>query len=234
MHTGLADDFLLLALDDHGKNLIGDLRLNYGLAGAVLLDLALAGRIELAEDRVTVTDPTPTGDPVADEALARIAAEERPRKADAWMQPLADGLRAKVLDRQVEAGVLRREQDRVLWVFPRTRFASATGAQPAAETAVRAELTAAVDGNGAADGDGDGEVPARAAALIGLVQVSGLAQEVFPGRPKERLQARLHAITAGNQATDAVRQAVRRIQAVIGSTAAITAATSAATTAAIS
>ncbi|MER7282790.1 GPP34 family phosphoprotein [Dactylosporangium sp. NPDC000244] len=230
MNNGLADDFLLLALDDHGKNLIGDLRLNYGLAGAVLLDLALAGRIELAEDRVTVTDPTPTGDPVVDEALARIAAGEQPRKADAWIQPLADGLRAKVLDRQVEAGVLRKEQDRVLWVFPRTRFASATGAQPAAETAVRAELTAAIDGNG----DGDGEVPARAAALIGLVQVSGLAEEVFPGRPKEELKARLDAITAGNRAADAVQQTVRRIQAVIGSTAAITAATSAATTAAIS
>nr|BFE58078.1 GPP34 family phosphoprotein [Dactylosporangium thailandense] len=228
MNNGLADDFLLLALDDHGKNPIGDLRLNYGLAGAVLLDLALAGRVDIAEDRVTVRDATPTGDPVADEALARIAAGEKPRKADAWIQPLADGLRAKVLDRQVEAGVLRKEQDRVLWVFPRTRFASATGAQPAAETAVRAELTAAIDG------DGHGEVPSRAAALIGLVQVSGLAEEVFPGRPKEELQARLNAITAGNRAADAVQQTVRRIQAVIGSTAAITAATSAATTAAIS
>ncbi|WP_433089218.1 GOLPH3/VPS74 family protein [Dactylosporangium sp. CA-052675] len=230
MKNGLADDFLLLALDDHGKNLIGDLRLNYGLAGAVLLDLALAGRVDIAEDRVAVRDATPTGDPVADEALARIAAEEKPRKADAWIQPLADGLRAKVLDRQIEAGVLRKEQDRVLWVFPRTRFASATGSQPAAETAVRAELTAAIDGNG----DEDGEVPARAAALIGLVQVSGLAEEVFPGRAREELQGRLDAITAGNRAADAVRQTVRRIQAVIGSTVAITAATSAATTAAIS
>ncbi|WP_433222614.1 GOLPH3/VPS74 family protein [Dactylosporangium sp. CS-047395] len=222
MRNGLADDFLLLALDDKGNNLAGDPGLDYGLAGAVLLDLMLAGRLDLAEQRVTVTDPAPTGDPVTDGALTRIAGAGKPRKPDDWIQPLTDGLRAELLDRQVAAGVLRRDQDRVLWVFPRTRYASATGAEPAAETEVRRELAAALDGAG--------PVSARTAALLGLLQAVGLARKVFPDRPAKELKARLDEIAAGNWAAEAVRQAIARIQALIATMAAVTAATTAATT----
>jgi hypothetical protein len=207
MRNGLADDLLLLALDDQGVNLVSELHLNYGLAGAVLLDLLLAGRLGLDGDRVVVLDPAPTGDPALDASLALLAAEHEPRRPDAWLRPLIDGLRERLLDRLVEAGVLRRERDRVLWVFPRTRFASATGAEPAAETAVRQELLAAVDGTG--------DVPARTAALLGLVQAAGLTGTVFPGRSEPELKARLDAIAEGNWAADAVRATVARIQAVI-------------------
>ncbi|GAB3845611.1 GPP34 family phosphoprotein [Dactylosporangium cerinum] len=224
MSNGLADDFLLLALDDRGTNLVGDPGLDYGLAGAVLLDLMLAGRLGLADGRVVVTDPAPVDDPVADAVLTRVVKEATPRKPDAWIQPLTDGLRAKVLERQVEAGVLRVERDKVLWVFPRTRYASATGAEPVAETAVRRELTAAVDGTGA--------VPARTAALLGLAQAVGLAGKLFPGHDKPHLRARLDEIAEGNWAAEAVRQAIAQIQAVIASMAAMTAATVVITTAA--
>lgn len=223
MDNRLADDFLLLALDDRGANLVGDPGLDYGLAGAVLLDLMLAGRLDLAGDRVVVADATPVGDPVADAALERVAAAREPRKPDAWIQPLSDGLRGRLLERQVEAGVLRVEQDRVLWVFPRTRYASATGAEPAVESAVRRELTAAIDGTGA--------VPARTAALLGLVQAVGLAGRLFPDRDSKALKARLGEIAAGNWAAEAVQQSIARIQAVIASMAAVSAATMIVTTA---
>lgn len=180
MGNGLADAFLLLALDDEGNNLVGDPGLDYGLAGAVLLDLMLAGRLDLDGDRVVVVEAAETGDPVADAALAKVAAEGKPCKPDAWIQPLTEGLRQQILDRQVEAGVLRRDRDRVLWVFPRVRYASATGTEPAAETAVRRELTGAVDGLG--------DVPARTAALLGLVQAVGLAGRLFPRPGKEGAQ----------------------------------------------
>ncbi|MFI5908092.1 GPP34 family phosphoprotein [Dactylosporangium sp. NPDC051541] len=218
----LADDFLLLALADDGTNRAGEVQLHYGLAGAVLLDLVLAGRIDLDGERIAVRDATPTGDPIADDALDRIAAADQPRTPDEWLRPLTDGLRDRVIERQVEAGVLRRQDDRVLWVFPRTRYPSATGTEPAAETEVRRELAAAVDGAGA--------VPARAAALLGLVQATGLVGEVLPGRPGPQLHARLAEIADGNWAAAAVRVTIARIQAVVASMAAITAATAATTT----
>ena len=39
----LADELVLLAYDDTGVNRLGRPNLDYGLAGAVLLELALAG-----------------------------------------------------------------------------------------------------------------------------------------------------------------------------------------------
>ncbi|WP_327000122.1 GPP34 family phosphoprotein [Dactylosporangium sp. NBC_01737] len=222
MGNGLADDVLLLALDDRGTNIVGDPGLDYGLAGAVLLDLMLADHLHLADNRVVVTDPTPTGDPVADAALDRIAADTKPRKPDAWIQPLTDGLRARLLERQVEAGVLRVERDKVLWVFPRTRYASATGAEPATETAVRRDLADAVNSTGV--------VPARTAALLGLAQAVGLTGKLFPDQDKKALQSRLDEIAEGNWAADAVRQSIAQIQAMIGAMAALSVATMVVTT----
>ena len=94
--------------------------------------------------------------------------------------------------------------------------------QAAAETAVRRDLVEAVDGTGA--------VPARTAALLGLLQAVGLAGKLFPDRPKRELKARLDAIAEGNWAADAVRHSIAQLQAMIATMAAVTAATTVVTT----
>src|SRR5690606_33063628 len=97
---------------------------DYGLAGALLMELMLADRVTVSDKRTAVTDPAPTGDPLADQALALIAGSRRGRKPKDWIGPISKGLRDRVLDRLVQAGLLRREQGKVLWVFPKTRFPS--------------------------------------------------------------------------------------------------------------
>lgn len=57
----LAHELALLGYDDAGVNRLGRPTLDYGLAGALLLELTLAGRVEVADDRLVVTDPTPSG-----------------------------------------------------------------------------------------------------------------------------------------------------------------------------
>jgi hypothetical protein len=59
--------------------------------GALLLDLALAGRVESTEDSIVV-DPTPTGFAPADRLLAAVAVEPE-RSLDAWMDERRLGLR---------------------------------------------------------------------------------------------------------------------------------------------
>jgi hypothetical protein len=59
--------------------------------GGLLLDLALAGRVESEDDSVTV-DPQPTGFAPADRLLAAIAVEPE-RSLDAWMDEKRIGLR---------------------------------------------------------------------------------------------------------------------------------------------
>lgn len=202
----LADELVLLAYDDEGSAKLGQPSLGYGLAGALLVELALAGRVDVVDKKVTVLDPTPVGVPVVDEALARIAAD-KPRKAKAWVDKLSKGLTEKVLDGLVAAGVLRREEGRVLWVFPRTRYPSPGSVEPAAETDARRRLVEAVRG--------DGPVEPRTAALCTLVKAVQYDRKVFADLPRDRVKARLKEISEGDWVAEAVRKAVEEVQAAV-------------------
>ncbi|MGW0747997.1 GPP34 family phosphoprotein [Streptomyces sp. NPDC002587] len=59
-----------------------------GLAGALLLQGALAGRLELSRDRVLVLRRDSTGDPALDGALQLIGAAARERAPTAWVERL--------------------------------------------------------------------------------------------------------------------------------------------------
>ncbi|MFG3688846.1 GPP34 family phosphoprotein [Micromonospora sp. NPDC047740] len=203
----LADELVLLAYDDAGTNRLGRPHLDYGLAGAVLLELTLAGRVEVVEGRLAVVDPTPVGHPVLDEALARVGAEGKRRRPKDWVGRLARQLSDRVLAGLVEAGVLRRESDRVLGLFPRTRYPSPTGGEPVPETQARRRMHAAVVA--------DGPVDARTAALIALSRSVGLDRKLFPDLPKDRVKARLAEITAGDWASAATRKAIEETQAAV-------------------
>ncbi|MEU1836381.1 GOLPH3/VPS74 family protein [Micromonospora chersina] len=202
----LTDELLLLAYDDAGTNRLGRPHLDHGLAGAVLLELALAGRVEVVDGRLAVTDPAPTNVPLLDRALATVAGD-RPRKPKDWIARLGKGLPDRVLDGLVDAGVLRRESDRVLWVFPRTRYPSPTGAEPAVETAARERMAAALAGGGPVD--------ARTAALLGLTRAVGLDRKLFRELPRDRVKARLAEIAAGDWASAATRKAIEETQAAV-------------------
>src|SRR5438105_12939830 len=69
------EEITLLLLDDTQGRFV-DLPLSASdvvVAGAALMDLALANRIDSDLERLTVVDTKPTGDDILDDALARIA-----------------------------------------------------------------------------------------------------------------------------------------------------------------
>jgi hypothetical protein len=203
----LADELLLLAYDDAGAAQISSPQLDYGLAGAVLIELALNARIVVEDNRVVVVDPTPLGHPRLDEALTQIAADPKRRKPTHWVDRLSKRLRDRVLDGLTTAGVLRREDDTVLWVFPRTRYPAPHGAEPPVETEVRQRLVAAVRA--------DGPVEPRTAALCALVRAVKYERHVFHELPRERMVARLTEISAGDWAAAAVKKAIEEVEAAV-------------------
>src|SRR4051812_49147498 len=109
----LADDLLLALLDPVSGKPRLDPRLDLGLAGALLLELALAERIDVvgpkpAKARVVVLDDTPPEDALLAGALARIA--RNPQTAERLVPALAKGLRERLLERAEQRGDLRRER----------------------------------------------------------------------------------------------------------------------------
>ncbi|WP_433299622.1 GOLPH3/VPS74 family protein [Actinoplanes sp. CA-030573] len=219
----IAEEFLLLAYDEDGTPLTDGTRLDNGLGGAILLELALARRVDIEDKRVVVIDRGPIGDALADDGLARIAAD-KPRKPGHWVTKLSKQARPRILEKLVADGVLTVEKDRVLWVFPRTKYPPASGEVPAVEAEARERIRAAVLGTGA--------VEPRTAALCALIAATELDRKILAGVDRKRVKTRLKEIGEGAWAAEAVRKTIEEIQAavmvaIIASTTAATAGSSA-------
>ena len=80
MELTLKEKYLILAYDPvKGRNLATNF-IGYGLAGAILMELAELGRIKIENKRVKVTGHHRTGDSVLDHALSIIDRGSRPLK----------------------------------------------------------------------------------------------------------------------------------------------------------
>jgi hypothetical protein len=216
--TTLADDLLLVLLDPvSGRPRTDSTRLDYGLAGALLLELAL-------DERVDVVGPKPSkaevillaGAAPEDEALADAARRigQKRRRPDKLIPALAKDLRGRLLDRAEQRGDVRRQRlvlrpDR--WpaaddrrrrsLVSRLRDVLLTGVTPDPRTAALVALLAAIDAAPAAV-----DAPDRAVS--------------------KAISRRADQISEGAWAAESVRRAVKAAQAAVAaSTAAIVTAT---------
>lgn len=199
----LAEELALLAYDDESGKQVGGMYVPYGLSGALLAELALLDRVELTDKRVTVTDPSPTGDALLDGALRRIA-DQPGRRPVRWVDVLRKGLERAVLDRLVASGHLRREEGRTLLVVPVTRYPAGAGA---AERDARRRLSDAVRPGSAPD--------QRTVALALLAHACRMDAQAFPGVDRKALRRRLDELAAGDWAAQATRRAVELVRAMV-------------------
>lgn len=218
--TLLAEDLVLLLLDDEKGSFTAGDALQTGIGGALLAELALLDAVEVSEDSPWWSKPTvrvvpgvEMDDPVLADALAVVA--EKDRKATALVEKLGKGSKTVLLERLVERDMVERREDKVLGLFPRTRW-------PAVDTAheerVRAELVGVLAGERAQP---------RAGALVALLHAMGAAHKVLsvPGLSAGDVRRRAKEIAEGNWAAQAVKDAV---QAAVAATAAAAGAATAA------
>ena len=206
----IAEDLLLLITDNaSGKPVVGSTELENGLAGAVLLELALAGRVDVEEgrgpvraNRLLVVDPAPTGDQVLDAGLRSIAAKPG-RKPESVLGGLRKGLRPRLYQRLATQGILRAQEGRVLGLFPTSRWPAADSRH---EDALRRDLHAALV---------VGVQPSeRTAAVISLLHAIRAVHKVVGEREdRKRVKARAKEISDGAWAAAAVRKAVDAVNA---------------------
>jgi hypothetical protein len=161
--VALADELLLLAYDDEtGRCAVSLIALDLGMAAAVLVDLVLHGRVEVANRAVLPVNPSPTGHDVNDEILSRISAEQ-PQPAAFWLQRLRHNLRQHVLESLIARGVVR-DQDVTAWDVLRVHRYPMV--DPTAERETRSRLAAALTGDSVPD-----ERTAALATLVAAVRM---------------------------------------------------------------
>jgi hypothetical protein len=211
----LAEDLLLLLTDDDtGKLTTSSAEVDVALGGALLVELALMLRVDVAgpgervrEGRLVVRDLSLTGDALLDQALKRVV-EKEGKKPQGVVAPLGKRVRTQLYDRLAESGVLRTEDDRILGIFPTRRWPSADSAH---ESSVRAELVAALrDGTTTAE-----RTCAIVSLLLALNAVHKAVDPASVGLSKKELKANAKRIAEGDWAAKAVRQAIDSMNAAI-------------------
>ena len=130
----LTEDLVLLALDDHSGRIlpVDDIGYRHALAGAVLLDLALLGRLENQDGALHVSDRTNTGEDLLDRWCETIEAEKEPLELRVWIARLAlasDQIETAALSSLVNRGILEKEETNFLWVFETRRYPMLDGTE---------------------------------------------------------------------------------------------------------
>ncbi|WP_433370663.1 GOLPH3/VPS74 family protein [Actinoplanes sp. CA-142083] len=183
----LAEELLLLAYDDQtGKATGSRIGLDLGMAAAVLVDLALAGRVAYSDGFLKVIDPTPTGEPIADTVLAK-ASDDEPHTPGQWVQRLRHRLRSRVLEDLVARGVVQDVDETQMEFIHVHRYPTT---DPAYEAEIRRRLAEALTGQSMCD--------ERTAALATLLVACRMEPALrLPPEESARAHQRLEQIAAG-------------------------------------
>ncbi|MDM7860954.1 GPP34 family phosphoprotein [Alteromonas sp. ASW11-36] len=201
----LSEKLLLLGLNDEKGSVVfsASISLDYGLAGALLLELHLAKRIGFEDKKIIVLDPTTTQNTLLDEALALIVASDKPRDANYWLNKVrakVDKIQARLAERLVAKKILEKQEQRFLWLIKYERFPTE---DPKPETDIRNHLKRIVL-QGAAPSDED-------VALLSLVQACGLTPEVFERSEQTVAKQFITELAQGDKISKAIKQTVEEI-----------------------
>ncbi len=212
----LSQDLILLALNPQtGKTRFSWYSaLDYGLVGSLLLDLVLQGKLEIDNDNHVIGAISAlrnsagitgnTGNEFLDQRLSEVLASSRPRTARFWVTRWRRrylGIQTIVLQNLVDLGVLERQEQRILGLFPTQRyFLTDESIQREIVQQVRAAVLEGIGLN------------SRMAALISLMQASHLTDAVFTPEERPEARSRIKAIAEGELVGKAVSKAIFTVQ----------------------
>jgi Golgi phosphoprotein 3 len=189
-HLTLADEIVVLMLRDDSGAIRSecDSVADIAIAGGILMELALLGRIDTDLTSLFVVDPKPVGDELLDPALQRIAAEPETRSSAWWIRVLglhSGSLSAKVLERLVQAGILRAEDRQFLWVFSRRAYPQNTGRE---EREAKTRLVSVMFNDDVPD--------ARDTLLLGLAESTGVLNAIMSPEDLRKTSSRIAQVLA--------------------------------------
>lgn len=201
--TGLlADDLYLMAHDDvTGRSFLHPRALSLGLAGGLLAELLVPGKLGIWQGWVVGLDAAGPGDVLGQRLLGHVLTERERHPVRDWLAFLARSSTADVAVRLERAGYLACARARRPWrgerwipVNPDCAFATLGRARAALETS--------------------GSPTIHSAALAGLAVACGLGPRLLPYAPPDA-RRRLDQITC--PLVPAVRELIAQTQAAVDS-----------------
>jgi Golgi phosphoprotein 3 len=200
-HLTLADEIVVLMLrDDTGE--IKPTRIdsaNIAIAGGILMELALLERIDTDLTSLFILGPEPIGDELLDQAMGEIAAEPVKRSSLWWIERFGlhkGDLSRVILERLVEAGILRVEDRQFLWMFSRRAYPQNSGRE---EREAKARLMSVIF---------EDVVPtARDTLLLSLADSAGVLADMLSSEEMRKASKRIAEVIALEEIGRSVRAA---------------------------
>ncbi|MET9607666.1 GPP34 family phosphoprotein [Streptomyces sp. NPDC006512] len=214
MTITLAEEIMLLSLDDESGAAKQRQAAGWAVAGGILLELVMAERVSVTGKYLQLVDPTPTGEPLLDGRILLIGTWLRgrdKRRVTDWLTKDHTKAVAAALESLGARGLVGTEVRKVLGVFPQRRYPETDGS---VERALRDRLEAAVLR--------DAEPDERTAGLISLLHSAKLHRLAFPELARKTVAPRMAEIAAGQWAAESVRVAIRDMQAAMAAATVIT------------
>lgn len=207
----LHEEITLLALrDKEGTFQIGA-TYDYAIGGAVLAELLLNERVTVEETRgkklANLISPEPLGDPIIDECLQKVRCAKRRASLQTWVARFArvKRLRLRIGEQMCRRGILRADEDKILWIFTRRVYPEV---DPAPERQLIDRMRKAIFTDRQ-------DIDPRTVILISLAKSAGLLPVVFDKKKLRSRKARIERIVNGEVSGTATNEAIEAMRAAI-------------------
>ncbi|GGR49250.1 hypothetical protein J2S40_000243 [Nocardioides luteus] len=205
----IAEDLLLLALDDE-RGTLASSWVQQALGGAILTELAMTGSVQvipksgLTPAKAAVVPGRRPDDQVLAAAYDSLAA--KPLAAKIAVTNLGKGLHEALAARLCDRNILKRRDEKILGLFPRTTWPAADSTH---ENAVRGQLVDVLVHGATPD--------ERTGPLIALLSSIDLAHKVVDTRAvgAGTVKKRAKQIARGDWAAKGVKDAMDEVLAVM-------------------
>jgi hypothetical protein len=205
MLTTFEELYLLSIHEDKGTVIASAAHgLQFGLAGAILVELAIQGKITITENhRVGLVDTEPLGDEILDEVIETIRTSEKDRKFGYWIDEFSqkpEKFRRRLAERLVQKGLVGQEEDHLVWIVPSPNFPDV---EASTKYVIKSHLRSIVLACEAAE--------LRDIALMNLVKACGLSFLVFLRDERKLAARRIHELMVGEAMKNTQAQAIEEI-----------------------
>nr|WP_319401421.1 GPP34 family phosphoprotein [uncultured Carboxylicivirga sp.] len=223
MNLTLTEKLLLLALDDeNGVFNPWATGFEYALAGSILLELTMVGKIELTDKKIKTLSHSVLQDDLLMPYSDMICQSDKIRKIDYWISKIANkasDIKAVLTVRLIKKRILREEEKKILWIFTSKRY-PATNSRP--ENEVRRQLNAIVDNRATPEMED--------LMLISLVDVCNLNNEVYGKEKAKASKERIKKLVEQSKTNAMINSTVKEIHDAIMAAVVLMIATSVVTT----
>lgn len=209
MNLYLYEEIMLLALRDD-KGTVATSYVEQAVAGAVFAELLLMKKITISEDKkkhVKVINGANCGDPIIDECFAILKNKTKDISVQDLLPKFADikELKHKVARQLCDRGILKAEQDKVLFIFTRKTYPELN---PVPEQNIIKRMSVAIF-------EQPKEIDPRTLVLISLAQGTGLLEQNFDRKALKEKKERIEQIVSGELAGNATREVIAAYEAAV-------------------